>query len=226
MTLPRRGPATNMAIALLLASGVSLFLYVVLVQRMGELVFTYLPSNLLLAWIPVLLALWLGKLLRTHLWSSWPALAVTGLWLIFLPNSFYVITDLIHLGGVYSDDLVASAIVFFSFTLTGLLLGYTSVYLVHGWLRARTSARRALALIAGVFLLCSIAIYIGRDLRWNSWDMLFQPSGLLFDLSDRLLHPSEYGKIATVAGGFFVLLLSMYETLLRAARAVAKAPLL
>lgn len=226
MKLPRRSPATNMAIALLLASGMSLFLYGVIVQRMGALVFTYLPSNLLLAWIPVLLALWLGKLLRTHLWSSWSALAVTGLWLVFLPNSFYVITDLIHLEGVYPDDLVASAVVFFAFTLTGLLLGYTSVYLVHGWLRARVGARYAFVLIAGVFLLCSLAIYIGRDLRWNSWDVLAHPTGLLFELSDRLIHPSEYGKIATVAGGFFVLLLSMYETLLRAARAVAKAPLL
>lgn len=215
-----------MAQALLLTSGVSLLLYAVLVHRMGQFTFTYLPENLLLAWIPVGLALWLGNLLRTHLWSSWPALLVTGLWLLFLPNSFYVITDLIHLQTVYPEDLVASAVVFFAFALTGMLLGYTSVFMIHSWLRARWSARAAFLTIAGVLLVCSLAIYVGRDLRWNSWDMLANPAGLLFDLSDRLIHPSEYDKIAGVAGGFFALLLSLYYAMLRVARAVAKSPLL
>jgi uncharacterized membrane protein len=71
-----------------------------------------------------------------------------------------------------------------------------------------------------------VAIYIGRDLRWNSWDVLVSPAGLLFDLSDRLIHPTEYHVIFAVAGGFFVLLFGLYVSLLRAIRAVAKAPLL
>jgi uncharacterized membrane protein len=224
MKLLRRGPAADIAFTLLLASAVSLVLYALTVHRMGQLVFTYLPANLVLAWIPIFLAVWLSRLLRNQLWSSWPALFVTTLWLIFLPNSFYVITDLIHLEGVYRGDLVAASVTFFSFALTGLLLGYSSMLVVHTRLRERMAGRPALGYMAGVLLACSLAIYIGRDLRWNSWDVMVSPAGLLFDLSDRLIHPSEYHTIFAVAGGFFILLFGLYFALLRALRVAAKAP--
>jgi uncharacterized membrane protein len=56
----------------------------------------------------------------------------------------------------------------------------------------------------------SFAIYVGRDLRWNSWDVLTSPFGLLFDLSERLTHPSEYGQVLVVVVPFFVLLAGIY----------------
>lgn len=214
----------DIAFALVLATAVSFVLYALTVHRAGQLVYTYLPSNLVLAWIPLGLAVWLSVLLRTHLWSSWPTLTVTTLWLIFLPNSFYMITDLIHLGQVYAGELVPSSTVFFAFALTGLLLGYLSVYLVHLRLRERMKAPKAYGLVILTFLLCSLAVYIGRDLRWNSWDALVSPGGLLFDLSYRLLHPQEYHTIFAVAGGFFVLLGGFYFALLRLTRVLAKAP--
>jgi len=226
MKLLRRGPTADIVYALLLATAVSALLYALTIHRMGEYTFTYLPTNLVLAWVPVALAVWLGHILRSQLWSSWPALFVTTLWLIFLPNSFYVITDLIHLDGVYKGDLVATSVTFFSFALTGLLLGYTSMYLVHTYLQKRIANRLALGYMGGVLLVCSLAIYIGRDLRWNSWDVMLSPAGLLFDLSDRLIHPSEYHTVFAVAGGFFILLFGMYVALLRAIRAAAKSPLL
>ena len=226
MKLLRRGPAADIAYALLLASAVSMLLYVLTIQRMDQVLFTYLPTNLVLAWIPLALAIWLGRILRDQLWSSWRALFVTSLWLIFLPNSFYVITDLIHLKEVYSGDLVATSVAFFAFALTGLLLGYTSVYLVHQRLRERMSGLAALGYVAVVLLVCSLAIYIGRDLRWNSWDVMLSPAGLLFDLSARLIHPSEYRTVFAVAGGFFILLFGVYTALLRGIRAAAKSPLL
>jgi uncharacterized membrane protein len=80
--------------------------------------------------------------------------------------------------------------------------------------------------VAVVLLVCSLAIYIGRDLRWNSWDVMLSPAGLLFDLSARLIHPSEYRTVFAVAGGFFILLFGVYAALLRAIRAAAKSPLL
>jgi uncharacterized membrane protein len=226
MKLLRRGPAADIAFTLLLASAVSLLLYALTIHRMGQYVFTYLPANLALAWIPIGLAVWLSRVLRDKLWSSWRALSITTLWLIFLPNSFYVITDLIHLENVYRGDLVATSVTFFAFAFTGLLLGYASLFVIHERLRERMAAKAALSYVAGVVFVCSLAIYVGRDLRWNSWDVLVSPAGLLFDLSDRLIHPSEYHTIFAVAGGFFILLFGMYVALLRAIRAVAKSPLL
>ena len=55
----------------------------------GMLVHGYLLWNIILAWLPFGLALWLVRVLRRQLWSSWAALFLTVAWVVFLPNSFY-----------------------------------------------------------------------------------------------------------------------------------------
>jgi uncharacterized membrane protein len=62
-----------------------------------SLEFAYMLWNLFLAWLPVLVMIVLLRSLRTQLWSSWWMLALTFLWLILLPNSFYMISDFVHL---------------------------------------------------------------------------------------------------------------------------------
>ncbi len=215
MKLSTQTPSVNLAITLVFASVVSLVLYMANVQRVGSLVFTYLPWNLFLAWIPLGFAALLMWLLRRKLWSSWPALIVTLLWLVFLPNSFYMVTDFIHLREVYAEDIVPYAVLFTSFVFTGLLLGYSSLYLVHHQLRRRMSPAKAFTWVGVIVALCSVAIYIGRDLRWNSWDMLTNPAGLLFDLSDHVLYPSRYSEFLPQAVSFFVLLFGMYVVVWR-----------
>lgn len=208
----------DLTASLLVSSAVCLVLYAVAIHHYGGLVFTYLPWNLFLAWLPLLLSVLLLWILKRQPWSSWWALLVSLLWLLFLPNSFYMVTDFIHLDGVFSDDLVTAAVLFSAFVFTGLLLGFASLYRVHRELDKRLSAAQSWASVAAIVALCSFAIYIGRDLRWNSWDMLTNPAGLLFDISDRLLHVSEYGSILAVAANFFVLLMGMYVVVWRLTR--------
>jgi len=215
MKLPRRSPGIELTVILLFASVVSLILYAAAVQRAGQLIFTYLPWNLVLAWIPFGLAVLLMRLLKTQPWSNWTTLIVTLLWLVFLPNSFYMVTDFIHLSAAFPEDLVTDTVLFSSFVFTGLLVGYSSLYLVHRALRRRLSAWWSVGVVAAVLAACSLAIYIGRDLRWNSWDVLTNPAGLLFDVSDRLVHPSEYGAILSMGLSFFVFLLGMYVVMWR-----------
>jgi uncharacterized membrane protein len=82
--------------------------------------------------------------------------------------------------------------------------------LVHTELLRRVSRRATHTLIELVLVLCSFAIYIGRDLRWNSWDILTHPASVLFDVSDRVLNPREHPQVITTTLSFFVLLSSMY----------------
>jgi uncharacterized membrane protein len=107
-----------------------------------------------------------------------------------------------------------------AFVYLGLTIGFSSLYLIHLELKKRFSPKEAMLWVGGFLFLASLAIYMGRDLRWNSWDILTNPSGLLFDLSDRLLHPSGYGQIAVTIFGFFALLSSMYAVLWFGARLV------
>lgn len=209
--MAKRSTRTQFVLALALSSGVSIAFFAYGAWRNQSLAFGYLIWNLFLAWLPLVFAVWLSKLLRTNVWSSWRAMGVSLLWLIFLPNSFYMISDFIHLQEVPRVDILYDALMFTSFIFTGVLLGISSLYLVHLQLKRRLQYRSAAAWLALTLLVCSFAIYVGRDLRWNSWDVLTNPGGLLFDVTDRLLHPAAYPQMFVTVISFFVLLASMYS---------------
>ncbi|MDB5164981.1 MAG: hypothetical protein JWL89_607 [Candidatus Saccharibacteria bacterium] len=220
----RRSPRTQYIIALGISTLVSVGLFAYGAWRNQSNEFSYLLWNLFLAWLPLVFAVWLVSLLRRKRWSSWPAMGLSVLWLVFLPNSFYMISDFIHLQEAQRVDVLYDAVMFTSFIYTGVTLGFSSLYLIHLQLRRRLSRRSAAAWIAFTLLICSAAIYVGRDLRWNSWDILTNPGGLLFDMSDRLLHPSAYPQMFVTVITFFVLLTSMYGLLWRGARLLREAP--
>ena len=148
------------------------------------------------------------------------ALAVTVLWVGFLPNSFYLISDYVHLGEVTRADIVFDVVMIGSFALNGLLLGYLSLFLVHGELRKRLSARTSGALVGVVLLISSFAIYVGRDLRWNTWDVILSPASLLFDISDRLINAGAHPQVLSTTVSFFILLSSIYVVILYLVRAL------
>lgn len=182
--------------------------------------YSYMAWNLFLAWIPLGLALSLERILRTKLWSSWLALVVTLLWLGFLPNSFYILTDFIHVQEVPRVDVVFDVVMLGSFTLNGFILGFISLFIVHTELRKRLSAVFSGVLAAAVLLISSFAIYIGRDLRWNTWDVLFNPASLLFDVSDRIINVGVHPQVFSTTFSFFVLLGSTYGVVWYAVRAL------
>lgn len=210
---------------LALATLVTLGLFGVRALRNDSSEFSYLIWNLFLAWIPLLIALRLIRVLNTKIWSSWEAVALSLAWLLFLPNSFYIVSDFIHLQQIASVDVLYDAVMFTAFVYLGLTIGFTSLYLIHVELKKRLATRTSALLVGVALLLSSFAIYLGRDLRWNSWDVITNADGLLFDLSDRLLQPAGYGQILLTTGSFFALLASMYAVLWAAARLIRRLPL-
>jgi len=213
-----KSPRNQFLLALGVSSLVSVGFFLYGAWRNSSLDYEYLVWNLFLAWLPLLFAVRLTSVLRYKLWSSWEGVGCSLLWIIFLPNSFYMISDFIHLREVARVDVLYDAIMFTSFIYTGVVIGFSSLYLVHLQLRNRLSAMASTTWIAAVLLVCSAAIYVGRDLRWNSWDVLTNPGGLLFDLSDRLAHPRAYPQMLLTVVTFFILLASMYALIWRGAR--------
>lgn len=192
---------------LTVVSGAFLSAYMV---RTRSLDFVYLVWNLFLAWLPLLLSGLLLRLLKTRLWSDWLPVLVSLVWLVMLPNSFYMISDFIHVQEMAAKDVLFGVVMFSSFIFTAALLGFISLYSVQAELRQRVGHRVSVLLAACILLACSFAIYLGRDLRWNSWDVLLNPAGILFDVSDRLLHPLGHPGAFSVTLSFFVLLGSLY----------------
>ncbi len=207
---------------LLISSGVSVFLFVCRAIGGGTDRYWFLLWNLFLAWLPVVIAHYLYDWLKTGRWLSWQGIALSLLWLGFLPNSFYLVSDFVHLRVTGEVSLLFDSVMFFSFAWNGLLLGFLSVLLVHAEFAKRFRDRTVLIIVGAIFLLCSFAIYLGRNLQWNTWDILFDPAGILFDLSDRIVSPASYPNTFTTTSIFFVLLTSLYLTVFRLIQAVRR----
>jgi len=210
--------------ALGLTSLVSVGLYLISAYYYGAQPFWFLVWNLVLAWLPLLLAIALIRYLKNQPWVSGSGAALTVLWLAFLPNSFYLISDLVHLGYAPSSQTLYYVIMLFSFSFNGLILGCLSLYLLHIELLKRLRARTAHLYIGLVLLLCSFAVYLGRYLRWSTWDIIFHPIGVVFDVSDRIINPVAYGQTFQVTLLFFVLIVSIYFTLWHIVLAARKLP--
>jgi uncharacterized membrane protein len=195
---------------LMLASLASVGLFAAGALRNHNLDYDYMVWNLFLAWLPLLLMIWLLRTLRHKRWSSWQGITLSVLWLGFLPNSFYMVTDYIHLEDAPRVDILYDAVMLTAFVVTGLVLGYVSLYLFHMQLRKRMPPANAARIITAILLLCSFAIYLGRDLRWNTWDLFINPAGILFDVSDRLINPQAHPQMFVTIVSFFVLLGMLY----------------
>jgi uncharacterized membrane protein len=208
-----RAPGNSFVIALVLSSLVSEGLFGYGAFQNHSLEFDYLTLNLALAWLPLLFVFRLNVVLKNKLWSSWEALGLSILWLIFLPNSFYMVSDFIHLQDITQTDAVYYAVLLTSFIYTGVALGFSSLFLVHLRLKQRLSARVSLAYVLVTLFICSVAIYFGRDLRWSSWDILTNPGGLLYDIYNRVFHLVSYPQMVVTILAFFILLSAMYNLL-------------
>lgn len=180
--------------------------------------YTFLLWNLVLAILPALLAWWLIVRVRSFGWFKWQQILLSVLWVGFLPNSFYLITDLIHLRPNYEADLLFDITLLISFIMAGLLFGFISVYMVHSELVRRLRERSVYAMVAGLFLAASFAIYLGRYTRWNTWDVVFRPAGLLFDVSDRFINPDAHLQTYHTTLILFLVLFSSYAVVYESAR--------
>lgn len=196
--------------ALGISSLVSVVLFFVEGIEYHSLYFWFLLWNLLLALIVPLLAWWLSFNLKKHAWLHFSNILLTIAWLVFLPNSFYIASDLIHAQEVASINLLFNYVFILSCIFNGFIAGYISVYMIHCQLLKRIYYRYAHVIIAMIFVLCGFAIYMGRYLRWNSWDIVSRPAGILFDLSSTIVSPSSHPGVLQTTLIFFALIGSIY----------------
>lgn len=200
----------RLVLSIVCASLVGVFLLIIRIQHSESTRYLFLIWNLILAGCVPLIAWWLTVRIRKYGWLKTPQILLTFTWFLFLPNSFYIITDFIHLRPNYEASLLFDIVMLTSFTLSGLVLGYISVYMVHEELKKRMSARSTWVAISGIFVASSFAIYLGRFTRWNSWDIILQPAGLLFDVSDRVVNPAAHGQTYVTTVIFSILLIVFY----------------
>jgi len=165
--------------------------------------YLFLIWNLFLAWVPLLIAFYLKRvyfLVR----KRYSILIVSCfIWLLFFPNSPYIITDLIHINPTVTTHVWLDALLIFSFALTGLIAGFISLYILHEILDSLFNRYFNWSLIVLTFLLSGYGIYLGRVLRWNSWDLFTRPKPLLSDVATQIDNPEA--MLMTVVFTFFMI---------------------
>lgn len=176
---------------------------------------SWLVWNLFLAWLPALGAFAAYNL---NYWSTrfrWlPIIGLSALWLLFLPNAPYLITDIIHLKSHHGVPLWYDLILLVSFAWTGSFLGLVSLFLMQMLVRRKAGNAASWVFALGALALNGFGIYFGRFLRWNSWDVLFRPANLINDLLEGLFHPFEHLQTIAFAGLFTLLFSAVYLMLL------------
>lgn len=175
--------------------------------------FTFLIWNLFLAWIPLIMAYtaWALSLGRKWLYIVIPAVAFV--WLIFLPNAPYIITDFKHLADPRADvPIWFDVMMLMWFSWTGLLLGIVSLYLMQDIVHREFGRWAGWIMVLFVSALSGLGVYIGRFIRWNSWDILTDPLDIAGQFVSGAQDPSlrSIGFTIIFAGFFLFVYVTLY----------------
>lgn len=145
--------------------------------------------NLALAVIPAVLSVVLFA--RAHqrraLW--WVGV---GIFVLFLPNAPYVVTDLVHLEadiGRAPDNAVVLAGVlptYALFILAGYLCYVLAIEMVLREVRRHRPHIKRIVVDLTVNAVCSVGIILGRITRLNSWDTVANPRWAISSTLDTL----------------------------------------
>ncbi len=198
---------------LIMSMGFAIILLLFRAKITHSYFYFFLVWNLFLAGVPFLISQTLrhsSYLQNSKLFSG--LLFVT--WILFLPNSPYIITDLVHLHNRASNLVWLDLFLVFVFALNGLVLGLLSLLDMSEIIRLRYDKTVAAYTIFKVCLLSGFGIYLGRFLRFNSWDVLTKPKSIFFETLYNLREPKTW-LITFAFGGFLWILFLVLQSVLR-----------
>jgi len=185
-------------------------LIVLRVMATKQIHFIFLIWNLFLAFIPFFIANWL-YLFKDN-FSKIATIFIVCFWLLFFPNAPYILTDIIHLHPDKSFGYWYNLLIVVSCAWNALIMGLLSLNDVQNVVAEKFGKNIAWFVTIGSIFLCSFGIYIGRILRWNSWDIFFDTKDLMYDITDRIVNPMAHGRTLgiTLFYGMFLLVIYLF----------------
>lgn len=176
-------------IAMTFASAVSVALVIARIIGTGKLRYGFLVVNLFLAWLPLVFAVLACESLRGAKRARWRFFGLSAAWLLFFPNAPYIFTDLIHLTSRHFPHFWVDMMLILSCAVTGLVLGFVSLYLMQSVVERILGRQASWVFIAAVAALSGVGIYLGRFMRFNSWDVMFRPVQLCRGIGNWVADP-------------------------------------
>ncbi len=186
LTLKKR---LNILTLLTLSLSFSILLLIIRMQITETRYFLFLIWNIFLAFIPYAITTYLISLKTTNRFLVITSLSI---WLLFLPNAPYIVTDLLHLKYSSSKVLWLDVLMIFSFAVNGLMLFYYSIKDCKIILKQYFNNTLVEFIIISILFLSSFGMYLGRFLRYNSWEILNNPSQIISDIVSIVIQPKAH----------------------------------
>lgn len=202
----------NIPKQILILTALSVSLNIVRIIWSDSIYFIYLIWNIFLAYLPFFISsalLQYKKKKQEHVHKS---IFIFGgiFWLFLFPNAPYLVTDVIHLNANALVPLWYDALLLFSAAWVGVLLSVYSLSHIEELLQSHYSTRKSSLILSLLILLSSFGIYIGRFLRWNSWDIMVRPRSIWADVWIVFSHPVDHLDAYIFTFFFFVFILTSY----------------
>lgn len=201
-----------------IATLLSITLLTIRLKMTHDFYILFMGWNLILALVPYVLSL---KLLDVQNQNSTKSnlfvrLHLAGLgviWLLFLPNAPYMITDLIHVSNTAGSIQLYDFILISTFAITGMIAAVQSIrhmIMVYNTHFKTLTMRRQKAITHALWWLCALGVYLGRVLRWNSWNIINKPRSLFNDVIDLFLSPLDH-----LGAWLFILAMGTFMSLIQ-----------
>ncbi|MCH4551365.1 DUF1361 domain-containing protein [Aestuariibaculum lutulentum] len=179
----------NILVLISLSVLFSIVLLMIRIKLNQSFFYLFLIWNLFLACIPFTLTSYLSTRPKQHK-VSFALYFFT--WLAFLPNAPYIITDFLHLRFGDYHLLWLDVLMLASFSGNGVLLFLLSVKEMKHILLQHFSANMSNYIITSVFPLTAFGVYLGRFLRYNSWEIILNPIELFLDIFNITTNPNVH----------------------------------
>ena len=185
----------------------SIILLMVRMKLNKSYFFLFLIWNVFLAIIPYTITMYLNtkpniSKIKLAFWSL--------VWLAFLPNAPYIVTDLIHIKIGNHSLLWLDVLVVLSFALSGLLLFFISIMDMQKLLKSKLEKLPVEVVSIVIIFLCGFGVYLGRFLRYNSWEIISQPHLLFKDIITIIFSPFQHFEAWLFTLGFGAFLVVGY----------------
>lgn len=195
---------------LVLLTVFSMVLLLVRVKITQSVYYLFLVWNLFLAALPLGISLIINSTdrIKNNRYLFYPTLMG---WLLLLPNAPYLVTDFTHFRHESSVPFWLDLLILGSFSACGFLFGLASMYNVYKILSHKWHKTAAMLFMASTCLLSGLGIYIGRMLRYNSWDVLRHPIHLVNDVINGFITPETILTAWGVTLGFGFLQFLLFD---------------
>jgi uncharacterized membrane protein len=197
---------------LLISCLFSLSLLILRVIISSRLSYGFLAWNLFLAFVPYFISEWLSSH-QLILSSRIRLIPLLFIWILFMPNSFYILTDLFHLNHINKEDSWFDLTLILSFSWNGILFGILSLEKMEMLLKNTKGKFISSLAICAVMWLNAFGVYVGRYLRFNSWDIFINPFALLSGITNIIFRPYDYRYAWAMSFCFAFFMILLYFTI-------------